>query len=302
MSGISDMPEMGDLMGGGMPGASDGLMGAFVGPGSQPADADGATLDYMIMPDDMRVFSMATIPDSDLADEHAAGVAAGAAILAALEQVVAGGAPASVDLSHLAPADMAFVDQMLGEGEVSVISGSTFQAQESVLAGVWRVRETGADGAGRRDRVDIGMFPAGIVERAFERARDEAVMPDKVIEGVFNAPALIAEINAHAPATPTREGPHVINLSLLPHTEGDLAFLEAALGQGDLIILSRGYGNCRIRSTGTRHGWWVRYFNSQDSLILNSIELTSLPSVAQAAPEDLADSAERLSEILATYQ
>jgi hypothetical protein len=130
MSGISDMPEMGDLMGGGMPGASDGLMGAFVGPGSQPADADGATLDYMIMPDDMRVFSMATIPDSDLADEHAAGVAAGAAILAALEQVVAGGAPASVDLSHLAPADMAFVDQMLGEGEVSVISGSTFQAQD----------------------------------------------------------------------------------------------------------------------------------------------------------------------------
>jgi hydrogenase-1 operon protein HyaF len=85
-----------------------------------------------------------------------------------------------------------------------------------------------------------------MVERALP-ARGEAVMPEKAIEGVFNAPALIAEINAHIPGTPARE-PHVINLSLLPHTEGDLAFLEAALGQGDLIILSRGYGNCRIRS------------------------------------------------------
>ena len=86
------------------------------------------------------------------------------------------------------------------------------------------------------------------------------------------------------------------------HTEGDLSFLEAALGQGDLIILSRGYGNCRIRSTGTRHCWWVRYFNSQDTLILNSVEITPLPGVAQAAAEDLTDSAERLAEIMATYR
>lgn len=288
----------------GIPGfsADNGLLGAFTGPGSQPADADGATLDYMIMPDDMRVFSMATIPESEEGRAHAEGLAAGEAILAALNQVAAHGGAMSVDISHLSPGDMGFVDQMLGEGEVSVVSGADFQAQESVLAGVWRVRETMADGTGRRDRVDIGAFPQGVVERAFARASDTARMPEGAIEGVFNAPALIAEVNAHIPGTQTREGPHVINLSLLPHTEGDLLFLEAALGQGDLIILSRGYGNCRIRSTGTRHGWWVRYFNSQDSLILNSIEITPLPAVAQAAPEDLADSAERLAEILATYR
>ncbi|WP_248633976.1 hydrogenase expression/formation protein [Novosphingobium nitrogenifigens] len=290
MSGFPPIPEL------------DGLLGALVGPGSQPEDFDGAKLDYMIMPDEMRVFSMATIPERDEAEDHAEGIAAGDAILAALDGVAREGGTASVDLSHLAPADLAFVDQLLGEGEVAVVCGAAFQAQESVLAGVWRVRETTADGTRRTDRVDIGAFPRGFVEQAFADAQDEARMPGKAIEGVFNAPALIAEINAHVPGTETRAQPHVINLSLLPHTEGDLTFLEAALGQGDLIILSRGYGNCRIRSTGTRHCWWVRYFNSQDTLILNSVEITPLPGVAQAAAEDLIDSAERLAEIMATYR
>lgn len=273
------------------------LLSALVGPGSQPDGPDDAKLDYMIMPEEMRVFSMASIP-ADAAD-HAAGVATGEAILAALNRVAAGGPEESVDLAHLVPADLAFVDQLLGEGEVSVVLGDSYQAQESVLAGVWRVRQTGER---RGDRVDIGAFPAGFIAAAFGRAQGEVTIPEKTFDGLFNAPALIAEINAHIPGTATRGQPHVINLSLLPHTEGDLLFLEEALGKGDLIILSRGYGNCRIRSTGTRHNWWVRYFNSQDTLILNTIEISPLPAVAQAAPEDIADSAERLAEIMDTYR
>jgi hydrogenase-1 operon protein HyaF len=54
------------------------LLSALVGPGSQPDGPDDAKLDYMIMPEEMRVFSMASIP-ADAAD-HAAGVAAGEAI------------------------------------------------------------------------------------------------------------------------------------------------------------------------------------------------------------------------------
>lgn len=280
----------------------DGLLGPLVGPGSQPEGPDGGKLDYMIMPEEMRVFSMATIPDADLAKDHTAALAAGDAILAALGHAAKTGQEASVDLTHLAPADLTFIDQLLGEGEVSVVLGAQAQAQESVLAGVWRVRETAQDGSRRADRVDIGAFPSGFIDRAFAAAHGQTALPAGAIQGVFNAPALIAEINAHIPGAETRDQPHVINLSLLPHTEGDLTFLEAALGQGDLIILSRGYGNCRIRSTGTTHCWWVRYFNSQDTLILNTLEISPLPAVAQAAPEDLEDSAERLSEILATYR
>jgi hydrogenase-1 operon protein HyaF len=94
----------------------------------------------------------------------------------------------------------------------------------------------------------------------------------------------------------------VINLTLLPQTEQDLAFLDRLLGAGSVTILSRGYGNCRITSTATRYVWWVQYFNSQDANILNTLEVTDVPAVACAAPEDIADSALRLGEILEVYR
>jgi hydrogenase-1 operon protein HyaF len=96
----------------------------------------------------------------------------------------------------LPPADLAFVDQLLGEGEVSVVLGDSYQARESVLAGVWRVRGTGER---RGDRVDISAFPAGFIAAAFGRARGEVTIPERTFDGLFNAPALIAEINAHIP-------------------------------------------------------------------------------------------------------
>ncbi|MBB6252118.1 hydrogenase expression/formation protein [Nitrospirillum iridis] len=281
--------------------------GALVGPGSQPTDFDGGKLDYMVMPDGMAIFSAANVPEADVAQAVPQGVAAGDAILAALTRVVDGAGPQQVDLTHLDAANLAFIDQLLGEGEVSVIFGTDIQAQESVLAGVWRVRESDAAGRRRRDYVDCGPFPTGVVERAFDGARGGAILPETARPNIFNAPPLIAEINEHIPLMGPLMGQpggpgHVINLSLLPHTEEDLAFLDEALGRGGLVILSRGYGNCRIRSTGTRGCWWTQYFNSQDTLILNSIEICPIPQVALAAAEDLVDSVERLGEIMEIYR
>ena len=95
---------------------------------------------------------------------------------------------------------------------------------------------------------------------------------------------------------------HAINLTLLPCTDEDIEFLTRKLGGGPAVILSRGYGNCRITSTATRNVWWVQYFNSQDKLILNSIEMARVPEVACAAKEDIEDSADRIREILEVYQ
>jgi hydrogenase-1 operon protein HyaF len=68
-----------------------------------------------------------------------------------------------------------------------------------------------------------------------------------------------------------------------------------------VAILSRGYGDCRITSTAVPHIWWVRYHNSMGTLILNTLEVTDVPQVACAAPEDLKDSASRLGELLEPY-
>lgn len=114
--------------------------------------------------------------------------------------------------------------------------------------------------------------------------------------GVINAPALLAEIAAQA-ARPPGDA-HVINLSLLPFGPEDAAWLDERLGRGDVTLLSRGYGNCRITATGIARVWWVQYFNSQDALILNTIEISDVPEVARASSEDLRDSAERLAEVI----
>lgn len=73
-----------------------------------------------------------------------------------------------------------------------------------------------------------------------------------------------------------------------------MAYLAQALGAGAVTILSRGYGNCRITSTGLAYVWWVQYFNSMDQIILDTLEVVDVPEVAQAAEEDYADSVARL--------
>jgi hydrogenase-1 operon protein HyaF len=78
----------------------------------------------------------------------------------------------------------------------------------------------------------------------------------------------------------------------------DIALIDHRLGTGRVLVLSRGYGNCRITNTGLRQGWRVVYYNSQDAVILNTVEVTNMPQAACAAPDDLQDSHERLQEVL----
>jgi hydrogenase-1 operon protein HyaF len=64
-------------------------------------------------------------------------------------------------------------------------------------------------------------------------------------------------------------------------------------------MISRGFGNCHVTSTGLRDVWRVQYFNNMNTLILNTIEVVDVPEVVLAAAEDLADSRERLAELVA---
>jgi len=153
------------------------------------------------------------------------------------------------------------------------------------------------DGAFVVDRLETGTIPAVLVDTM--ENTESADLPAPVYpEGTMNAPALVEELRQQAAAWKTGEAAHVINLTLLPVSEADLDTLYGWLGHRDVSILSRGYGNCRITSTRLKNVWWVQYFNSMDTLILNSIEVVGMPEVALAADEDFADSIERLREYL----
>ncbi|WP_249779427.1 hydrogenase expression/formation protein [Bradyrhizobium sediminis] len=269
-----------------------------VGPGTQPADADGAELAYMEMPKAMRTYAMPAVPEPDEVEN----IDSALALLAEVRDALAEGKSASFDLGGLDRQNRAFVDQVLGDGEVSIVAGSTIQAQESVLAGVWRVHELDQAGRLQRDTIEVGGFPRCVLPSAQDAAAPALASHDGPLPAmVYNAPALVTEMTDKLAAWRPGVDAHVINLSLLPLSDEDVSYLDARLGPGSVTILSRGYGNCRISSTATRNAWYVRYFNSREAVILNTIEITEIPSVACAAPEDLEDSAQRLGEILDVY-
>jgi len=274
----------------------------MTGPGSQPGEEDGAELDIMQLPDEMATFSMPDLPEP----EKVAELSAGMQVLEQLQELLESEAPRPViDLTDLDDANRQLVDQVLGEGEVSAVYNGAFSAriQESVLAGVWRLAYLGESGEVVRDTIEVGSIPTLISANAFKQAQSRVVVDEASIpEGVLNAPPLLAEINEKVAECRPGLPAHVINLTLLPQTEQDLAFLDRCLGQGSVTILSRGYGNCRITSTATEYVWWVQYFNSQDANILNTLEIGGVPEVACAAPEDIRDSAERLGDIMEAYR
>lgn len=276
-----------------------------VGPGSQPADADGAEMTFMDMPSGMMTFESPIVPEPEDTIGMEAAIEMAKNIQHALDVHQVNDEAVVFELSSLDDKNRMFMDQLLGDGEVSIQCGGQLNAQiqESVLAGLWRVHYLDEEKNIIRDTMEVASIPGLVSKMTFHNSAtsvdiDEASIPDSV----YNAPPLLVEIKDKLPEYKPNAEPHVINLSLLPHTEEDIEFLSDNLGIGPTVILSRGYGNCRISSTKTNNVWWVQYFNSQDTLILNTLEISEVPAVAIASKEDLEDSAERLAEILSIYK
>jgi hydrogenase-1 operon protein HyaF len=272
------------------------------GAGSQPDDDDGP-LQYLEMPRDVNTFAMPRVPDRADAAALAAARDLLADFLARLEGWDAEGDPEGpcADMTALSAEAGGVANEVLGEGEVSIqIGGSptTFRIQESVFTGLWRCCEFDATGALCRDWLEAAPVPTIALERA--RAGAASVLPEIAVPpGAKNSPALVREIAGQlADRAPGRRA-HVVNLTLLPMTPDDHVVLEQVLPVGPVALISRGFGNCRITSTGVRDVWRVQYFNNMNTLILNTIEVVDVPEVALASVEDLADSRTRLAELVA---
>jgi hydrogenase-1 operon protein HyaF len=194
------------------------------------------------------------------------------------------------------------VNQILGEGEVSISRSGELSAktQESVLAGVWRTLYFDGDENICFDLLEVANVPH-VVEFGDAPAHGINLDVQGVGPDLANALPILVEIDEHCSRYAGNGVAHSINLSLLPVSQAELEFLDERLGRGPVDILSRAYGRCQIISTMTPNVWWVRYYNSMGTLILNSIEIVNVPEVVAAAAEDLSDSAQRLNEILAPY-
>jgi hydrogenase-1 operon protein HyaF len=272
----------------------------MIGAGSQPGEDD--QLQYLEMPRGMNTFRMPIVPER----ADATALADARDLLAALLALLEAWDPAVVprgprlDLAGVAPAVLEIMNQMLGEGEVSIQIGGArkFRIQESVFTGLWRVCALDADGRLAQDWLEAGALPAVALEVAKELGKD-ALAPIDLPQGAMNSPALLAEIGSQLATRSRGDAAHVINLTLFPMTPDDHAVLEQALPVGLVAMISRGFGNCHVTSTGLRDVWRVQYFNNMNTLILNTIEIVDVPEVVLAAVEDLTDSRTRLAELVA---
>lgn len=251
---------------------------------------------YLDMPKAMQTF-VAPLPEA-LRGE---GAASGSALLRRLADALQAGENHRIDLDPTDRSLLDWLDPVLGRGEITVrmdAGGWQLHAQESVYAGVWRVRQRLGEGEAV-EYLETGPLPPIVEECARHLTQGfRGSAPREFPEGVMNAPALLYEIfEKSARFRPGAE--EVLNLSLLPLNAEDARFVSSALGMAGLSILSKGYGDCRIHLSRLPHVWWVQYFNATDQLILNSVEITDLPAVVPAAPEDLEDSAARIAETLA---
>jgi len=274
-----------------------------LGPGSHSEDE---SLDYLPLPKDMATYRPPVLPEPEELVGREPARAVLEQVLALLDSCALDGVPGRVSLAGLAVADIALVNQALGEGEASAIVSDLdgegeLQVQESVFAGVWRLL-TWRGGRLVDDAIEVAPVPSCFATIAAEDVWPLGAMPQwqgALPPQVQNAPLLIDEIRDQSARWVPGDGSHVVNLSLLPVTPEDIGFLDHHLGTGRLLMLSRGYGNCRISNTRLPNCWRVVYYNAMDKVILNTVEVVDMPEVAMAAPEDLRESHTRLSDVLA---
>ena len=123
----------------------------------------------------MATFAMPDVPEP----EDTAGMNEAKTLLARLHEALirhdVNGPPDALDLSDLDKTNLGLVNQIMGEGEVAVVAGNAVQAQESVLAGVWRVHHLDNGGKLIGDTIEIGACPAAIRETTFAQA--QSVIP-----------------------------------------------------------------------------------------------------------------------------
>jgi hydrogenase-1 operon protein HyaF len=278
----------------------------LTGPGSQPAEEDDSGLEFIRLPQEMDRYCAPDLPEPETVAQLAAARTVMDWLQAALERYRVGDPPQVADISGLDAANRDLVNQILGEGEVSLQYNGSVQArmQESVLAGIWRTCYLDERGVLTHDLIEVADVPllartplAGDCDPGRIAGLTDAIPPAEVM----NAMPILSEVQEHLQTWQPGQTAHVINLSLLPLSPADIEFLEQTLGEGPVQTLSRGYGECQVRSTACPNLWWVRYYNSMGTLILNTLEVVDIPLVACAAQDDLDDSRRRMQELLEPY-
>jgi hydrogenase-1 operon protein HyaF len=109
-----------------------------------------------------------------------------------------------------------------------------------------------------------------------------------------NAPVLLREIAELARRLLDSGESSAIDLRALPLTPADLDWLHETLGQGQVLATLQAEGESTLTETVCPGVWWVTHHNENGAVASEFIEVTFVPELLKAHPDDVAIGLEHL--------
>ena len=116
-------------------------------------------------------------------------------------------------------------------------------------------------------------------------AKESAVTADSGLSG--NAPVLLREIAELGQRLLTTGESAAIDLRALPLTPDDLDWLRETLGQGQVMATLEAEGDSTLTETVCPGVWWVTHHNQHGAVASEFIEVTLVPELLKAHPDDV---------------
>lgn len=102
-----------------------------------------------------------------------------------------------------------------------------------------------------------------------------------------NAPPLLGEIAEHIRRLLATGEASTIDLSALPLTPSDIDWLRDTLGMGEIAITLQANGESTLNETACPGVWWVTHHNDKGVVTAQFIEVSFVPELVKAHPQDI---------------
>jgi hydrogenase-1 operon protein HyaF len=128
-------------------------------------------------------------------------------------------------------------------------------------------------------------MPLDAIPIVVVNAKETVIAADSGLSG--NAPVLLREIAELGQRLLTTGESAAIDLRALPLTPADLDWLRETLGQGQVMATLEAEGESTLTETVCPGVWWVTHHNEHGAVASEFIEVTLVPELLKAHPDDV---------------
>ena len=122
------------------------------------------------------------------------------------------------------------------------------------------------------------------------------ILPDTEEDVTITGPvrAILQELMDMVIALVETGATNFIDLKSLPLAPGELEQLRLVLGEGEVEAIVSAMGPSHIHETLVPGVWWITHMNSNDEVVAEFIEVTSLPEILLTQHEEMWNSVDVL--------